>query len=470
MTLAPNDFTHLHVHSEFSLLDGLGRITELVDSAAAAGMDSMAITDHGALYGAVAFYQAAKAKDIKPIIGVETYVAPRSMTSKEGKADSQPFHLILLAKDYRGYQNLCRLITDAHLDGYYYKPRIDHEHLAKYSEGLIGLSACLGGEVAKALEVEDWELARKAAGEYGEIFGKDSFFLELQDHGLPEQKRLNGQLLRLAPEVGLPLVVTNDLHYVRENQSEAHDVLLCVGTGNNLDTPGRLKFDTHEFYVKTASQMAALFPDQRDAILNSRRIAEMTDIALPLGQLRIPHFPVPDGHTTETWLREECQRGLLRRYGTVTPELQTRLDYELGVILTMGYAGYFLIVADFIAFARSEGIQTTCRGSAPGSIVTYTLGITPVDPILYQLPFERFLNPDRVTMPDIDVDFEDGRRDEVIAYVGRKYGQDHVAQIITFGTMLARAAIRDVGRVLGHSYGEVDRIAKAIPNQLGIKL
>ncbi|MGP1674637.1 MAG: DNA polymerase III subunit alpha, partial [Candidatus Limnocylindrales bacterium] len=470
MTLAPNDFTHLHVHSEFSLLDGLGRITELVDAAAAQGMDSMAITDHGALYGAVAFYQAARNKGIKPIIGVETYVARRSMTDKEGKADSQPFHLILLAKDYTGYQNLCRLITDAHLDGYYYKPRIDREHLAKYSQGLIGLSACLGGEVARALEVEDWELARHVAGEYGEIFGKDGFFLELQDHGLAEQTRLNGQLLRLAPEVGLPLVVTNDLHYVREDQSAAHDVLLCVGTGNNLDTPGRLKFDTHEFYVKSAAQMATLFPDQREAILNSRRIAEMTDLTLPLGEMRIPHFPVPEGHTVESWLRAECQAGLERRYGTVTPELQTRLDYELGVILKMGYAGYFLIVADFIRFAREQGIQTTCRGSAPGSIVTYTLGITPVDPILYQLPFERFLNPDRVTMPDIDVDFEDGRRDEVIAYVGRKYGQDHVAQIITFGTMQARAAIRDVGRVLGHSYGEVDRIAKAIPNQLGIRL
>jgi len=469
-TLAPNDFTHLHVHSEFSLLDGLGRITELVDAAAAQGMDSMAITDHGALYGAVAFYQAAKNKGIKPIVGVETYMARRSMTDKEGKADSQPFHLILLAKDYRGYQNLCRLVTDAHIDGYYYKPRIDREHLARYSEGLIGLSACLGGEVAKALEVDDWELARNVAGEYKEIFGNDGFFLELQDHGLPEQRRLNEQLLRLAPEVGLPLVVTNDLHYVRQDQSEAHDVLLCVGTGNNLDTPGRLKFETPEFYVKSAAQMAALFPEQREAILNSRRIAEMTDIDLPLGQLRIPHFPVPEGHTIETWLRAECQAGLERRYGTVTPELQQRLDYELGVIIQMGYPAYFLIVADFIAFARREGIQTTCRGSAPGSIVTYTLGITPVDPILYQLPFERFLNPDRVTMPDIDVDFEDGRRDEVIAYVGRKYGQDHVAQIITFGTMLARAAIRDVGRVLGHSYGEVDRIAKAVPNQLGITL
>ncbi|HEY8819494.1 MAG TPA: DNA polymerase III subunit alpha, partial [Candidatus Limnocylindrales bacterium] len=460
----------LHVHSEFSLLDGLGRITELVDTAAQLGMDSMAIIDHGALYGAVAFYQAAKTKGIKPIIGVETYVARRSMTDKEGKADAQPFHLILLAQDVVGYRNLCRLVTDAHIDGYYYKPRIDREHLARYSEGLIGLSACLSGEIARALEVDDLELARSLAGEYGDILGKDHFYLELQDHGMPEQRRLNEQLIRLAPEVGLPLVVTNDLHYVREDQSEAHDVLLCVGTGNNLDTPNRMRFDTHEFYVKSAAQMAALFPDQPDAIANTRRIAEMTDIALPLGHLRIPHFPVPDGHTVESWLRAECQRGLERRYGTVTPELQTRLDYELGVILSMGYAGYFLIVADFIAFAREQGIQTTCRGSAPGSIVTYTLGITPVDPILYQLPFERFLNPDRVTMPDIDVDFEDGRREEVIAYVGRKYGQDHVAQIITFGTMLARAAIRDVGRVLGHSYGEVDRIAKAVPNQLGIKL
>src|SRR6476661_7052855 len=470
MTIAPNDFTHLHVHSEFSLLDGLGRITELVDTAAQLGMDSMAITDHGALYGAVAFYQAARTKGIKPIIGVETYVARRSMTDKEGKADAQPFHLILLAQDLVGYRNLCRLITDAHIDGYYYKPRIDREHLAKYSEGLIGLSSCLSGEIPKALEVEDWELARNLAGEYGDIFGKDRFYLELQDHGMPDQHRLNEQLLRLAPEAGLPLVVTNDLHYVREDQSEAHDVLLCVGTGNNLDTPNRMRFDTHEFYLKSAAQMVGLFPDQPDAIRNTRRIAEMTDLSLPLGQLRIPHFPVPDGHTVESWLRAECERGLERRYGTVTPELQARLDYELGVILSMGYAGYFLIVADFIAFAREQGIQTTCRGSAPGSIVTYTLGITPVDPILYQLPFERFLNPDRVTMPDIDVDFEDDRRDEVINYVSGKYGSDHVAQIITFGTMLARAAIRDVGRVLGHSYGEVDRIAKAIPNQLGIKL
>ena len=470
-TIAPNDFSHLHVHSEFSLLDGLGRINDLVDSAAQQGFDSLALTDHGALYGAVAFYQAATAKGIKPIIGVETYVARRSMADKEGKADAQPFHLVLLARDAIGYRNLCRLITDAHLDGYYYKPRIDREHLARHSQGLIGLSACLGGEIPRALETDDWEYARKLAGEYGDIFGRDGFFLELQDHGLAEQRRLNEQLLRLAPEAGLPLVVTNDLHYVHEGQAEAHDVLLCVGTGSNLDTPGRLKFDTTDFYLKSAAQMAALFPDQHEALLNTRRIAEMTSgLELPLGQTLIPHFPVPDGETVESWLASECQRGLEARYGTVTPELRERLDYELGVITSMGYAGYFLIVADFVRFAREQGIQTTCRGSAPGSIVTYTLGITPVDPILYQLPFERFLNPDRVTMPDIDVDFEDGRREEVIAYVGRKYGQDHVAQIITFGTMLARAAIRDVGRVLGMSYGEVDRIAKAVPNQLGIKL
>jgi len=469
-TLAPNDFTHLHVHSEFSLLDGLGRITDLVDSAAAQGFDSLALTDHGALYGAVAFYQAARTKGIKPIIGVETYVARRSMTEKEGKADAQPFHLILLAKDMVGYQNLCRLVTDAHVDGYYYKPRIDREHLAKYAEGLVGLSACLGGEIPRALEIEDWASARALAGEYRDILGEGNFFLELQDHGLPEQRVLNEKLLRLAPETGIPLVVTNDLHYVHERQSDAHDVLLCVGTGNNLDTPGRMKFETHDFWLKSAAQMAALFPDQPEAILNSRRIAEMTSLELPLGQLRIPHFPVPDGETAETWLRKECERGLRERYGAITPELRQRLDYELGVIISMGYAGYFLIVADFVRFAREQGIQTTCRGSAPGSIVTYTLFITPVDPIAYELPFERFLNPDRVTMPDIDVDFEDERRDEVINYVSRKYGSDHVAQIITFGTMLARAAIRDVGRVLGYSYGEVDRIAKAVPNQLGIKL
>jgi len=470
LALAPNDFTHLHVHSEFSLLDGLGRISDLVGQASAQGFDSLALTDHGALYGAVAFYQACRDRDIKPIIGVETYVARRSMADREGKADAQPYHLILLAKDWTGYRNLCRIVTDAHLDGFYYKPRIDRDYLAQHSEGLVGLSACLNGEIPRALESEDWDAARRLAGSYGDIFGPGNFFLELQDHGMAEQLRLNQQLLRLAPETGLPLVATNDLHYVHKSQAEAHDVLLCVGTASNLDSPGRMRLETEEFYLKSTAEMAALFGELPEAISNTRRIAEMTDLKFTFGQMRLPEFPVPAGHTVESWLRHECERGLVERYGTVTEELRTRLDYEIGVISSMGYPGYFLIVADFTRFAREQGIATTCRGSAPGSIVTYTLGITPVDPILYELPFERFLNPDRVTMPDIDVDFEDDRRDEVIAYVTRKYGSDHVAQIITFGTMLARAAIRDVGRVMGFGYGEVDRIAKAVPNQLGIRL
>src|SRR3990172_4624924 len=470
VTLAPNDFTHLHVHSEFSLLDGLGRIDDLVSQASALGFDSLALTDHGALYGAVAFYQACEKRSIKPIIGIETYVARRAMTDREGKADAQPFHLILLAKDWTGYRNLCRIATDAHLDGYYYKQRIDRDYLARHAEGLIGLSACLNGEIPRALEVEDWESARRLAGAYGDIFGPGNFFLEVQEHGLPEQRRLTEQLLRLAPEVGLPLVATNDLHYVHRSQAEAHDVLLCVGTASNLDTPNRMKFETPEFYLKSAAEMGQLFGELPEAIANTRRIAEMTNLKIPFGELKLPQFPVPEGHTAESWLRAACQEGLERRYGTVTRELQERLDYELDVIIRMGYAGYFLIVADFTRFAREQGIATTSRGAAPGSIVTYTLGITPVDPIRYELPFERFLNPDRVTMPDIDVDFEDSRRDEVIAYVTHKYGTDHVAQIITFGTMLARAAIRDVGRVLGLGYGEVDRIAKAVPNQLGIRL
>ncbi len=470
MTIAPNDFTHLHVHTEFSLLDGLGRINDLVSEASALGFDSLAITDHGALYGAVAFYQAATQRGIKPIIGIETYVARRSMTDREGKADAQPFHLVLLAKNWTGYQNLCRLVTDAHLDGYYYKPRIDHDHLAKHSEGLIGLSACLGGEIPKALEVDDWESARRLAGTYRDILGPDNFYLELQDHGIPLQRRLNEQLLRLAPEVGLRLIASNDLHYVRRTQAEAHDVLLCIGTGSNLDTPNRLRFESQEFYLKSAAEMESLFRDVPEALRNTRRVAEMVDLKMQFGQLRLPHFPVPEGHTVESWLRVECDRGLRERYPVITQEIRDRLDYELDIICRMGYAAYFLIVADFTRFARQQGIAITCRGSAPGSIVTHTLGITPVDPIQYDLPFERFLNPDRVTMPDIDIDFEDARRDEVINYVTHKYGADHVAQIITFGTMLARAALRDVGRVLGMSYGEVDRIAKAVPNQLGIRL
>lgn len=434
------------------------------------GMDSIALTDHGALYGAVEFVEQANKHGIKPILGVETYVARRGMRDKEGKADQQPFHLIALATSAAGYRNLCRIVTDAHLDGLYYKPRTDHEHLARHADGLVGLSGCLNGEIARALEVDDWEHARSLAGRYGEIFGKGRFFLEVQDHGLPEQRRLNEQLFRLAREVGLPLVLTNDLHYVHANQRDAHDVLLCIGTASNLETPGRMKFGSGEFYLKSPEQMAALFPERPELLRNTRLIAEMVDFNLELGTLRLPNIEVPAGEDVNTWLRKEAERGLTRRYGLPSEKARERLEYELGVIIQMGYAAYFLIVADFVRYAREQGIATTCRGSAPGSIVSYALGITPVDPLHYELPFERFLNVERVTMPDIDIDFEDGRRDEVIRYVSQKYGEDRVAQIITFGTMAARASIRDVGRVLGKSYSEVDRIAKSVPAVVNISL
>ena len=466
------DFTHLHVHSEFSLLDGLSRIGPLTQRAADAGMRSLAITDHGAMYGAIEFYQACGRAGIKPIIGVETYVAPRSHTDKDGKQDANPFHMILLAKDLVGYRNLMTLVTKAHLDGYYYKPRIDKELLAAHSEGLIGTSACLGGEVLKRLADGDEKAARQAADEYRSILGPENFFIEVQDHGVAEQSRLHPQLVELARGMNIPLLATNDTHYTVPEQHEAHDLLLCIGTGSNLDTPGRLRFESNEFYLKSPEQMRSLFRGELpDAMDNTLRVAEMVDLRLEFDQLRLPHFPVPDGETATSWLRKECERGLITRYGSDPAEpLRTRLEYELGVIERMGYAGYFLIVADFTRFAREQGIMTTCRGSAPGSIVTYSLGITPVDPIAYGLPFERFLNPDRVTMPDIDIDFADSRRDEVIQYVTRKYGDDRVAQIITFGTLGAKAAIRDVGRTMGLTYAEADRVAKSVPNELNISL
>ena len=466
------DFVHLHVHSEFSLLDGLSRIGDMTRRAADAGMKSLAITDHGAMYGAIEFYQACGRAGIKPIVGVETYVAPRSHLDKEAKVDANPFHMILLAKDLIGYRNLMTLVTKAHLDGYYYKPRIDKELLAQHSEGLIGTSACLGGEVLKRLADGDERAARQAADEYRSILGKDNFFIEVQDHGVPEQARLHPHLVELARGMGIPMLATNDTHYTVPEQHEAHDLLLCIGTGSNLDTPGRLRFETNEFYLKSPEEMRRLFRGELpDAMDNTLRVAEMVDLKLEFDQLRLPHFPVPDGESATTWMRKECERGLLARYGSDPGDtVRQRLEYELGVIERMGYAGYFLIVADFTRFAREQGIMTTCRGSAPGSIVTYSLGITPVDPIAYRLPFERFLNPDRVTMPDIDIDFADSRRDEVIEYVTRKYGDDRVAQIITFGTLGAKAAIRDVGRTMGLTYAEADRVAKSVPNELNISL
>jgi DNA polymerase-3 subunit alpha len=470
-TMTAANFVHLHVHSEFSLLDGLSRIGEMTQRVADQGMQALALTDHGSMYGVIPFYASAKKAGIKPIIGVEAYISPRGMTQKEGKQDADYHHMVLLAKNDVGYQNLLALTTAAHLDGYYYKPRFDKELLARHSAGLIGTSACLGGEVLKRLGQGDEAGAARAADEYRSILGDGNFFIEVQEHGIDDQRRLHPQLVELARKTNIPLVATNDTHYTHPEQYEAHDLLVCIQTASNLDTPGRMRFENNEFYLKSAAEMRRLFNGELpDAFDNTLRIAEQCDVNLDFSGLRLPHFEVPAGETEGSWLRKECERGLLDRYGTVTDEIRHRLDYELGIIDRMGYSAYFLIVADFTRFAREQGIMITCRGSAPGSIVTYSLGITPVDPLEYGLPFERFLNPDRVTMPDIDIDFQDSRRDEVIEYVTRKYGDDRVAQIITFGTLGAKAAIRDVGRAMGLTYAEADRVAKAVPNELNISL
>ncbi|MFN2418136.1 MAG: DNA polymerase III subunit alpha [Candidatus Limnocylindria bacterium] len=469
---SPNgDFVHLHVHSEFSLLDGLSRIGEMTKRVSEQGMPALALTDHGSMYGVIPFYAAAKKAGIKPIIGLEAYVAPRGMTDKEGKQDADYHHMILLAKDDVGYRNLLALTTASHLEGYYYKPRIDKELLARHSKGLIGTSACLGGEVLKRLGQGDEAAAARAANEYRDILGDGNFFIEVQEHGIDEQKRLHTQLVELARRENIPLVATNDTHYTSPDQYEAHDLLVCIQTASNVDTPGRMRFENNEFYLKSPAQMRRLFNGELpDAMDNTLLIAQQCEVNLDFTGLRLPHFEVPAGESEASWLRKECQRGLLDRYGTITDAIRNRLDYELGIIDRMGYSAYFLIVADFTRFAREQGIMITCRGSAPGSIVTYSLKITPVDPLEYGLPFERFLNPDRVTMPDIDIDFQDSRRDEVIQYVTGKYGDDRVAQIITFGTLGAKAAIRDVGRAMGLTYAEADRVAKAVPSELNISL
>ena len=415
-------FVHLHNHSEFSLLDGLSRIPEMTQRVAEQGMPALALTDHGSMYGVIPFYAAAKKAGIKPVIGVEAYVAPRGMTDKEGKQDADYHHMILLAKNDAGYKNLLALTTASHLDGYYYKPRIDKELLARHSQGLIGTSACLGGEVLKRLGQGDEAGALKAADEYRSILGDGNFFIEVQEHGIDEQKRLHAQLVELARRLNIPLVATNDTHYTSPDQYEAHDLLVCIQTASNVDTPGRMRFENNEFYLKSAADMRRLFNGELpEAMDNTLLIAEQCNVNLDFSGLRLPHFEVPAGETEASWLRKECERGLLERYQTLTDAIRDRLNYELGIIDRMGYSAYFLIVADFIGFARERGILTTCRGSAPGSIVTYSLGITPVDPLEYGLPFERFLNPDRVTMPDIDIDFQDSRRDEVIQYVTGKY-------------------------------------------------
>lgn len=461
-------FTHLHVHTGYSLLDGASRIDELLDEAKKLGMDSIAITDHGAMYGVIEFYQAAMSRNIKPIIGCEVYTAPRSRFDKTPGVDNDYSHLVLLAKNNEGYQNLMFICSCGFTEGFYYKPRVDMEVLKANSNGIIALSACLAGDIPKLLLNGDYDGAKAKLYEFTEIFGKGNFYLEMQDHTLPEQKRLNPLILKLAKETDTPLVCTNDIHYVHKKDAEYQDVLLCIQTAKTVDEENRMKMSTNEFYLKSEEEMAELFPYAPEAGLNTHKIAEQCEVTLDFDNSHLPKFDVPEGKTSEEYLRSLCSEGLIMRYGeNVLEEYKKRLDFELDVISSMGYTDYFLIVWDFIRFARSKDIMVgPGRGSAAGSMVAYTLTITDVDPMRYNLLFERFLNPERISMPDIDIDFCYERRSEVIDYVIEKYGEDHVAQIITFGTMAAKAAVRDVGRALGMSYAEVDIVAKMIPFEL----
>jgi DNA polymerase-3 subunit alpha len=460
-------FTHLHVHTEYSLLDGAARIKDLIAEAKELGMDAVAITDHGAMFGVIDFYKEAKKHGIKPIIGCEVYTAARTMQDKDVERDKRQGHLVLLAKDDTGYRNLMKIVSAGYTEGFYYKPRIDHDLLRKYSEGIIALSACLAGDVQSKLLNNDYEGAKKEALTLLDIFGKDNFYLELQDQGLEEEIRILPYMKRLREETGIPFVATNDVHYVRQEDAMAHDVLLCIQTAKTVDDENRMRFPNDQFYLKSELEMEKLFADIPEAIENTKRIADRCNVEFQFGQIHLPEFHAPGGVPNESYLRELCSEGMKDRYGEITPMLQERLDYEFSTIVDMGYVEYFLIVWDFINYARNNGIMVgPGRGSAAGSIVAYALKITDIDPIRNGLIFERFLNPERISMPDIDIDFCYERRGEVINYVIEKYGADKVAQIITFGTMKAKAAVRDVGRAMNMSYGEVDVIAKAIPFDL----
>jgi len=466
------DFTHLHVHTEYSLLDGSAKIKELVARAKELGMKALAITDHGVMYGAIDFYKAAKAAGIKPIIGCEVYVAPGSRFDRElSKGDDRYYHLVLLAKNNKGYNNLSKIVSKGFTEGYYYKPRVDMEVLSMYSEGIIALSACLAGEVAVKLRKEQYEEAKETALKYLEIFGKDNYYLEMQDHGIPEQRTVNAGIMRLSQETGIPMVVTNDSHYILAEDAEAHDVLLCIQTGKLVSDQDRMRYDGAQYYLKSQEEMAKLFPYAKEALENTNKIADMCDVEIVFGEQKVPQFDVPEGYDAFSYLKELCQKGLEKRYSPITKELQDRLDYELNTIKNMGYVDYFLIVSDFIHYAKAHDIAVgPGRGSAAGSIVSYCLEITNIDPIKYNLLFERFLNPERVTMPDIDIDFCYERRQEVIDYVVRKYGKEKVVQIATFGTMAAKMCIRDVGRAMDLPYSLCDKVAKAIPNELGMTI
>lgn len=458
-------FVHLHVHSEYSLLDGACRINGMMDRVKELGQTAIALTDHGVMYGCIDFYKAAKAAGIKPIIGCEVYVARRGMEDRIHGIDNKRYHLVLLCKDQKGYENLCLLVSEAHIRGFYGKPRVDLELLERYHEGLIALSACLAGGVSQRLLEEDYEGAKEYALRLSEIFGPDNFYLELQDHGIEKQRFVNQGIMRIARETGLPLVVTNDAHYLRKEDAKMQDVLMCIQMGVTLDDPNRkLEFETDEFYLKSEEELRRLFPNCEEAFENTAKIAERCNVGFVFNEYHLPSFPVPEGYTNEEYFRALCLKGFRERYDNPPESYQERLEYEIGVISRMGYVNYYLIVWDFIRYAKEQGIPVgPGRGSGAASIVAYCMHITEVDPMQYALIFERFLNPERVSMPDFDTDFCQERRGEVIEYVTRKYGADHVAQIVTFGTMAARGAIRDVGRALNFSYAETDVVAKLVP-------
>ena len=466
------NFTHLHVHTEYSLLDGSNKIKEYVARVKELGMDSAAITDHGVMYGVIDFYRAAREVGINPILGCEVYVAPGSRFDKDtGTGEDRYYHLVLLAENNKGYSNLMKIVSKGFVEGFYYKPRVDMEILREYHEGIIALSACLAGEVSRYLTRGMYEDAKAAALRYQDIFGKGNFFLELQDHGISEQQEVNRQLLRMHQETGIDLVATNDVHYTTAEDAEPHDILLCLQTGKKLADEDRMRYEGGQYYVKSPEEMERLFPYALEALENTHKIAERCHVEIEFGVTKLPKYDVPEGYTSWEYLNKLCFDGLSERYHPVTQELKDRLEYELSTIKNMGYVDYFLIVWDFIKYARDNDIMVgPGRGSAAGSLVAYTLGITQLDPIRYDLLFERFLNPERVSMPDIDVDFCFERRQEVIDYVVRKYGKDRVVQIVTFGTLAARGVIRDVGRVLDMPYAQVDVIAKMIPQELNITI
>ena len=465
-------FAHLHVHTEYSLLDGSNKIKEYVNRVKELGMTAAAITDHGVMFGVIDFYKAARAAGIHPVLGCEVYVAPGSRFDRETThGDDRYYHLVLLAENNQGYQNLMKIVSKGFVEGYYYRPRVDMELLSEYHEGIIALSACLAGEVQRYLVRGLYEEAKEVALRYERTFGTGNYFLELQDHGIPDQKTVNAGLLRLSQETGIELVATNDVHYTRAEDWEAHDILLCIQTGKKLSDENRMRYEGGQYYVKSEEEMRELFPYALQALSNTQKIADRCRVEIEFGVTKLPHFAVPEGYDSWSYLNKLCHEGLIRRYPDTHENLLGQLDYELSVIQKMGYVDYFLIVWDFINYARTHQISVgPGRGSAAGSLVAYTTGITNIDPIRYNLLFERFLNPERVTMPDIDIDFCFERRGEVIDYVVEKYGKDCVTQIVTFGTLAARGVIRDVGRVMDVPYNFCDTIAKNIPNELNITI